>query len=135
MKPYIGIFDRFFVKRVTMKLSGPGGSRTVNVAEKFLRKLQESGTIAPADGQFATAHIIDPGGAARASLGLGGSDQSYPTESWQIGVDIDLDDYSRFKHGPTGDIFVVVVYEEGQPHESLAAHELWIDLKSKLDSM
>jgi hypothetical protein len=126
----VGLWDRLFGAKITVGIPGPGGSRKVRVSAKWLAKMQAEGKISETQGEFVTAHILDPMGAT----GPGGS-LSYRTETWTIGTDVPREIVREFADPVSHELFVLVQWKDGSPHSSAVARSLWQQAKAAFDAI
>lgn len=106
-----------FGKKVEIEvLDGKGGRKKVKVSEKQFSEWVAEGRIREVEGF--KAHISDP---MRGDY----------TEIWKVGRDLPRQTYDEFKDG-NGDVYVMVVYEAGQPEMNLVKKEIWDQLEEQI---
>lgn len=111
----MGIFDFLRGNKVTIELPTPDGKtvkKTISKAE--YEKLIASGKIRPLD--TVEAHILDPM-------------KGYYTETWVVDEDIGRETAEEFAT-PSGELFVMYAYENGEPQIMVAKKEVWEKQKS-----
>ena len=88
------------------------------------------------------AHILDPLGGAHLS-DLSDPDELFGTimeprghhrvETWTVGTDITAEQAEQWRDPTTGDIYIVVRYEDGKPHKHAVPKVLWDGGKAEMD--
>jgi hypothetical protein len=136
MRTDLGLFDRLFGRKTTLEVPLPdGGSRTIRVTERWLKEMVRLGKISPVGGQRITTHILDPRAGMGALLGLpdeevatlGQSTASeiYRVEQWVVGEDVPAELYNRFRDPETGDLYILVIYKDGEPSTNAVHPDVW----------
>ena len=61
--------------------------------------------------------------------------KDYRVEEWTIGDQISLDDYKEYRDPKTNELYVVIVYKEGNPNTYLVkSKQTWLEVREKMSN-
>jgi hypothetical protein len=91
----------------------------VKVRQKDFDRWVAEGKITQGDAKIA-AHIASPIGNRK--------------EDWEVGKHIQRDQYDHVK-GPSGDVYVLEVFEKGEAHQHFVPENIWLQAKDAMDNV
>lgn len=121
----IGVFDRFFGKKTTIRLPNSDGYTTeYTVTLAWLKKMQSEGKIdIVSENKYKVVffHIV----------GTDGSE----TRQIEVGKDIPWEQYNKLADTNDGSIYGISFYENGVPKTVVVSKSIWAQAKSNLDQI
>jgi hypothetical protein len=116
----VGFLDSLFGEKLRIDLPGPNGAvRERTVTKKWFKKMQREQKIREVTEPVARAHVLSPAG--------------YRIQHWVIGREIDRQQWERFRDADTGDLYVLLSFEAGEPRQHVLARQLWEEAKIQMD--
>jgi len=114
----MGLLDFLFGKKVTHKIPDKNGNIVKKtISKKMLDELVVKGKIKHVDP--VKAHVLDP-------------IRGYYVADWVLDEDVPREDVEKFAT-PTGELYVIIAYEDGEPHTMLTKKEVWEKQRSIYD--
>jgi len=124
MKYHTGLFDKLFGKKVTLRVPQDDGStKELSVTEAWLSKMEAEGKVGIEDlsSKKIPFHVIGPDGSE--------------TRQLTVGEDIPHAQYEKLADPETGDLYGIMVYENGSPRTNVVSKPMWGQVKSQFDSI
>jgi len=104
-------------EKVEIEITIPDGRKVKKkVSKEWFEKIKAEGKAK----KIIQVHLINPW-------------VGYQIQHWVVGKDIDEKKAAEFRDPETGDLYVMVHYEEGEPITNVVVKELWNEAKRKMD--
>jgi len=132
MKPYVGLWDALFGKKVTIEMSTPtGGVKKVRVTEKWLERMQGAGQMKDVTSEMVKVNVLEPMRALTAADPTERPDPHH-VEYWRIGDRVTQEQYDTFLDHETGELYAFTTYENGRSRTFVVQRSLWEDTRKKM---
>ena len=116
MKFSLGFLDQLFGEKITLELpDGNGKIVKRTVTKKWMDQMMNQGKMSIVT-DVIRVHILDPL-----------YEDGYKVENWTIGEDINQETVTNFQDPQTGDLYAIVVYENGKGKTMVLKKELFDD--------
>lgn len=120
MKPYVGLWDALFGKKVTIEVPTPaGGVKKVQVTQKWLEQMQGAGQMRDVTSEMVKVNVLDPmGGLSLKNFddpsefldALGEPRSDVQVEHWRIGERVTQEQYDTFLDRETQELYALTTY-------------------------
>lgn len=111
----MGLLDFLFGKKVKLKIPDKNGKIVKKkISKKMFDELTAQGKIKHID--TVKVHILDP-------------IRGYYFADWVVDENVHREDVEKFAT-PTGELYVVIAYEDGEPQTMLTKKEVWEQQRS-----
>lgn len=124
MKPYVGIWDALFGKRITLNVPSDNGVKQVQVTEKWFSKMEQDGKFTPVSTETVNVNILDPIGK-----------ELHIVENWTIGKHVAKETYDKFIDSETKELYAMRRYKDGKVEVYLTKKEIWISTYKSMQNV
>ena len=142
MKPYVGLWDALFGKKVTIEVpTQTGGVKKVQVTQKWLERMQGAGQMKDVTSEMVKVNVLDPmGGLSIKNFddpsefldALGEPRSDVQTEYWRIGERVTQEQYDNFLDPETQELYALTTYEDGQARTFVVQKSVWDETREKM---